>query len=268
MMNADTVLFERMEKGIGKITLNTPPLNLMTVGLNERLNEILDEVGGDDSISVVILTGAGAKAFSAGADIKEFSTFVEKGTMVSEKLKFECHVLNKLAELPQPVIAALNGITLGGGLEMALCCDYILMADHIKVGFPEIKIGLFPGSGGLVRLPRLIGRARAKELMFFGNMITAAEAKEMGMVNEVLPAEDVLDRGIALARQLAEMPRQSLRAIKRGVDDIFEMPPSQGIRYSLGLISQVLASDDAKEGVDAFIHKREAHFNNRKGESK
>jgi len=255
------VLLERLENGVAKLTLNGPPLNLITVSVNQQMNQALDELGNDDSVRVVVITGSGEKAFCAGADIKEFARFVESGTMISEKLKLECYVFDKLANLPQPTIAALNGITLGSGLEIALCCDYIIMADHIKVGFPEIKIGLFPGSGGLVRVPKIVGKAKAKELMFFGDMLTAKEALELGMVNEVMPAGEVLARAYQRANQLAELPRQSLRAIKRGINDVYEMPDPQGIQYSLGLISRVLSSDDAKEGVNAFINKRKPNFN-------
>lgn len=261
MENNDLVLLERMGNGVAKITLNSPPLNLITTHVNRKLDAILDEVANDTRIRVVVITGAGKKAFSAGADVKEFSAFVQKGTMVSEKLKLECSVFNKIEILPQPTIAVLNGITLGGGIELALCCDYRIMGDRVKVGFPEIGIGLFPGSGGLVRLPRLIGKTKAKELMLFGDKITANQAFEIGLVNEVLPNEKVLERAMERAEQLAKMPGESLRAIKQGVNDICEMPISQGVEYSLGLISRVLSSKDAQEGVNAFLEKREPKFN-------
>lgn len=260
-MSQELVLLQKEDNGVAKIILNAPPLNLMTVAMNHRLDHILDEVADDKHIGVVVLTGAGQKAFSAGADIKEFSQFIQQGTMVSKKLEFECAVLDKLEALPQPTIAALNGITLGGGMEMALCCDFILMADHIQIGFPEIKLGLFPGSGGLIRLPKRIGKQKSKELLFWGKMISAAEALTLGLADEILPAEEVLPRALSLAEELSNMPWGSLRAIKRGIDDIMELHSAYATQYSLGLMSRILTTEDAREGVDAFIQKRQAHFN-------
>ena len=260
-MEKNVVLLERMESGVAKLTLNTPPLNLITTQVNHRLDELLDEITEDRTIRVVVLTGAGEKAFSAGADIKEFADFVKKGTMVSEKLHLECNVFNKVEDLPQPTIAALNGITLGGGIELALCCDFRIMGECVKVGFPEIGIGLFPGSGGLVRLPRLVGKTRAKELMFFGEKITAQRAMEIGLVDEVCPNEQVLSRAIERAESLAKLPSDSLRAVKRGIQDVAEMPIQQGVEYSLGLISRLLSTEDAREGVNAFLEKRNPVFN-------
>ena len=262
----DLVLLELIGNGVAKLTLNSPPLNLMTTRSNARLDELLDEIVKAPEIRVVVLTGAGEKCFSAGADIKEFAKFVQNGTMVSEKLTTECAVLNKLDALPQPTIAALNGITLGGGIEMALCCDYRILGDKVKIGFPEIGIGLFPGSGGLVRLPAIVGKNKAKELMLFGDKITAEEALSLGIANEVLPNEKVLARALERAEQLAKLPGESLKAIKRGINDVSEMPVAQGIEYSLGLISRVLSSPDAQEGVNAFLEKREPAFNLKKEE--
>ena len=148
MEDCELVLLERLTGGIAQITLNSPPLNLITTQMNRRLDAILDEVSQDSTIRVVVIAGAGDKAFSAGADIKEFSAFVRAGTMVSEKLRLECDVFTKLDALPQPTIAALHGITMGGGIELALCCDYRILGEQVKLAFPEIGLGLFPGSGG------------------------------------------------------------------------------------------------------------------------
>ena len=260
-MDEEMVLLQRLDDGVALVTLNTPPLNLMSVQLNHRLYGVLEEIEQDDAIRVVVLTGAGEKCFSAGADVKEFARFVKAGTMVSEKLKFECEVLNRLEDLPQPTIAALNGIVLGGGIEMALCCDYRILAQEVTLGFPEIGIGLFPGSGGLVRLPQLVGKTKAKELMLFGEKISAQEALDIGLVNEIRPKGQVLERALERAKSLAKMPRQSLRAVKKGVNDVCTMPTVQGVAYSLGLMSQVLTTDDAQEGVNAFLEKRDPKFN-------
>ena len=257
----DLILAEHLPEGIVKLSLNSPPLNLMTVAMNQRLNQVLDEIGDDDQVRVVVITGSGERCFSAGAHIKEFAHFVKAGTMVSEKLELECLVMEKLTNLPQPTIAALNGITLGAGIELALCCDFRIAGETVNIGYPEIKLGLFPGGGGLVRLPRLVGATKAKELLFFGKELSAKEAKELGLVNEVLPNNQVVPLALQWAEELAKMPRQSLRAIKKGIQDLYEMPAAQGVRYSLGLISRVLATPDAQEGVAAFLEKREPKFN-------
>lgn len=261
MDHSELVRLERPAEGIASITWNNPPLNLITTQGNRRLDSILDEVAKDPDIRVVVVTGAGSKAFSAGADIKEFASFVRAGTMVSEKLQLECDVFNKLEALPQPTIAALNGITMGGGIELALCCDYRIIGDRVQLAFPEIGLGLFPGSGGLVRLPRLVGATRAKELMLFGDKIPAERALEFGLVNEVVPNDRVHSRAMERAKQLAALPGGSLRAIKRGINDVCEMPVPQGIAYSLGLMSQVLSMRDAQEGIAAFLEKRVPCFN-------
>lgn len=261
MEDCELVLLERLTGGIAQITLNSPPLNLITTQMNRRLDAILDEVSQDSTIRVVVIAGAGDRAFSAGADIKEFSAFVRAGTMVFEKLRLECDVFTKLDALPQPTIAALHGITMGGGIELALCCDYRILGEQVKLAFPEIGLGLFPGSGGLVRLPRLVGRTKAKELMLFGDKISAKKALEFGLVNEVAPGAQVLARAIERAKQLAALPGTSLSAIKQGIDDICEMPVSQGIEYSLELMNQVLSTPDAQEGVNAFLERREPKFN-------
>lgn len=257
----DLVLVEQLGNGIAKLIFNDPPLNLMTTYMNNCLDKALDEIAKDKSIRVVVVMGAGDRAFSAGAHVKEFSRFVKKGTMVSEKLEMECFVNDKLARLPQPTIVALHGITLGGGIEVALCCDYRIMGKSVSIGYPEIKLGLFPGGGGLIRLQEIIGKTKAKEMLFFGESVDSAEALRLGLVNEVLPDDEVLARAMERAEQLAKMSGESLKAIKKGIDDVYEMPLSQGIEYSLGLISKVLSTKDAQEGVNAFIEKRDPVFN-------
>lgn len=257
----DIILLQRLDNGIAKVVLNDPPLNLMTVHMNKRLSRVLDEIAEDETIRVVVVMGAGERAFSAGAHIKEFANFVHRGTMVSDKLELECEVNEKLSNLPQPTIAALRGITLGGGIEMALCCDYRILGESAEIGYPEIKLGLFPGGGGLARLPEIVGKTKAKELLFLGETISSKEALRLGLVNEVLPDDKVVERAMERAEQLAKMPGESLRAIKKGVNDVYEIPIPQGVEYSLGLISRLLSSKDAREGVNAFLEKREPKFN-------
>lgn len=255
------VLLEKFADGVAHLIFNNPPLNLMSANFNLQLDRILDEITGDDEIRAVVVTGAGEKAFCAGSDIKEFPDLVRDGTHIKKKLDPENQLLDKLSFLPQPTIAALNGVTLGGGGEVALCCDLRIIGESGRIGFPEIKLGLFPGSGGLVRLPRLVGDSRAKELMFFGELISSRKALEIGLVNEVVPDQNIVERAHERAVQLANLSTQAIQSIKLGVNQVHDMPHQQGIRYSLELSRNIFLTDNGKEGVSAFIEKRPPMFN-------
>ncbi|HEX7056709.1 MAG TPA: enoyl-CoA hydratase-related protein [Bacilli bacterium] len=255
------VLLKKFADGVAHLIFNHPPLNLMSADFNRQLDRVLDEIAIDAGIRAVVVTGAGEKAFCAGSDIKEFPGLVREGTHITKKLDPENQLLDKLSFLPQPTIAALNGVTLGGGGEVALCCDLRIMGESGRIGFPEIKLGLFPGSGGLVRLPRLVGDSRAKELMFFGELITAHKALAIGLVNEVVPDGKIVERAHERAAQLANLSAQAIQAIKLGVNQVRDMPHQQGIRFSLELSRRIFLTDNAKEGIQAFFEKRKPTFN-------
>jgi enoyl-CoA hydratase/carnithine racemase len=186
---------------------------------------------------------------------------MQPGLPVKNKLEAENRILDKLCFLPQPTIAAINGLALGGGGETALCCDLRIMGESGKIGFPEIKLGLFPGSSGLVRLPRLVGDSRAKELMFFGEIISSGKALEIGLVNEVVPDRQVLERAHERAAQLAGLSVQAIQAIKQGVNQVRDMSHDEGIRRSLELSNRIFLTDNALEGINAFLQKRSPQFN-------
>ena len=210
----DLVIIEHLGDGVAKLVFNDPPLNLMTSYMNKCLDKALDILAKDSSVRVVVVTGAGDKAFSAGAHVKEFAKFVRAGSMIRDKLELECKVNEKLANLPQPTIAALHHIVLGGGIEVSLCCDYRVIGESVTIGYPEINLGLFPGGGGLIRLQDIVGAIKAKEMLMLGEAIDAKTAVTLGIANIVCADEDVLNVAIEKAFSLAKKPKEALFAIK------------------------------------------------------
>ena len=257
------VSLERREDGVAILTLNRPPLNLFTLEMTRAFDQRLREIGSDSSIRCLVLTGAGNRAFGAGSDIKEFPEYFATGTVIDKKLRFENEVYNRLEDLPQPTIAAMKGVALGGGFELALCCDFRVGADNMKLGLPEIKLGVYPGSGGLIRLPRVIGESRAKELMFLGSFITAEQALNWGVLNRMAPEEDVLNSAIEFAAELANRPARSIQVMKRGLRSFQAKTRDEAVEISLELSEEVFSTEDAKEGVDAFFAKREPKYTHR-----
>lgn len=257
------VALERRADGVAVLTLNRPPLNLFTLEMTRVFDERLREIEEDSSIRSVVLTGATERAFGAGSDIKEFPEYFETGTVIDTKLRYENEVWNRLEDLPQATVAAMRGVALGGGLELALCCDFRVGADDMKLGLPEIKLGVYPGSGGLIRLPRLIGESRAKEAMFLGDFISAERALSWGILNRMTPKDDVVDTAINLASELANRPAQSIRIMKKGLREFEAKSRDEAVAISLDLSEEVFATEDAKEGVDAFFSKREPKYRHR-----
>ncbi|WP_338777706.1 enoyl-CoA hydratase [Metabacillus sp. FJAT-52054] len=244
------------------LTIDHPPLNVMSQGVLRELDQLLDEMRDDQEIVCVILTGAGDRAFMAGADIKEFPSLIGKKGIKSQFMESHA-VLNKLDDFPKPVIAVLNGLTFGGGCELALTCDIRIAEEHVQIGLPEIKLGLFPGGGGTQRLPRVIGEARAKEMMFTGDPIDSAKAKEIGLVNEVTPKGEGLQHGLKLAAKISRFSLPALSRIKRSVDEGLGVSLKDGLEREAELFEEVFQTDDIKEGVQAFIEKRKPEFTHR-----
>jgi enoyl-CoA hydratase len=257
-MAYDNILFQ-VDQGIATITFNRPKaLNALNQALLEELSRGLDAIAADEDIRVLILTGAGEKAFVAGADITELATFTVLQAKVFSRAGHA--ILAKLQELPIAVIAAVNGFALGGGSEIALACDFIYAAENAKFGLPEITLGLIPGFGGTQRLPRLIGPSRAKELIFTGKMISAAEAAQIGLVNKVFPPAALMDEALKTARDIAAKGRVSLREAKQAVDRGLNTDLSTGCSIEIDAFALTLASADAREGTGAFLEKRKAAF--------
>ncbi|MBL6953728.1 MAG: enoyl-CoA hydratase/isomerase family protein [Alphaproteobacteria bacterium] len=249
-----------IDQGVALLTLNNPPLNLATLESTRRLNGALDELAADPSVLVLVVRGAGERAFSAGSDISEFPGYLRDGNVVEKKLRFENETCAKLDSFAKPTIAALNGLAYGGGLELAVCCDLIVADETVKLGLPEIKLGVFPGSGGTLRVTRRIGAARAKEMMFLGEPISAAQALDWGLINRLAPKGLASNVAKALARELAKRPNVALQACKLAIDQSFEMPEDEAIEQVLSLMERTFASHDGAEGVRAFFAKEEPKF--------
>jgi enoyl-CoA hydratase len=260
-MGYDNIIYE-VGDGIATITFNRPKaLNALNAALLGELSSALEEIGADEDVRVLVLTGAGEKSFVAGADISELATF---NALQAKLFAQNGHrVLAKLQELPITVIAAVNGFALGGGSEIALACDFVYASENAKFGLPEINLGLMPGFGGTQRLPRLIGANMAKELIFTGRMISAAEALQIGLVNRVVAAAQLMDEVRKTAADIAGKGRVSLRAAKQAVNRGLEVDLASGCAIEIDAFALCMASPDGKEGTTAFLEKRKAAFKGR-----
>ncbi len=211
----------------------------------------------NDSVRVVIITGTG-KGFVAGADIKGYHQ-VDQVTFDSFQ-RLSRQTFDKLQNLPQMTICAVNGYALGGGFELALACDFILASETAKLGLPEVKLGLLPGGGGTQRLPRLVGHMRAKQLIATGRVITADEAKQYGAVLETYPPQDLMPKAEEFAQSLVDQAPIAMLEAKRVVDDGLDMALSAGLTFEQRVLGSLFATEDGKEGIRAFIEKRQAVF--------
>ena len=257
-MGYKNIIFEQ-EDGIAIITFNRPKaLNALNTDLIAELSQAADKIAEDEAIRVLILTGAGEKAFVAGADITELATYSSLQAKVFSKQGHE--TFNKIQDLSIPVIAAVNGYALGGGCEIALVCDFIYASDNAMFGLPEITLGLMPGFGGTQRLPRLIGMNMAKEMIYTGKMISAAEANRIGLVNKVCPLGTLMEEVKKIADQIASKGKVSLRAVKQTINSGMNVDLMSGCGIEINAFALCLASEDAREGTNAFIEKRKAAF--------
>ncbi|MBW2602924.1 MAG: enoyl-CoA hydratase/isomerase family protein [Deltaproteobacteria bacterium] len=257
-MECKNILFQ-VEEQIATITFNRPEvLNALNEASLKEFSHAVDNVAGDEDIRVLILTGAGDKSFVAGADITEFLKFnALKAKIFSETGH---GLVNKLQELPIPVIAAVNGFALGGGCEVVIACDFIYASENAMFGLPEINLGIIPGFGGTQRLPRLIGKNRAKEMIFTGKMIPAAEAQAIGLVNKVCAQDQLMDEVLNVAKIIVSKGKVSMRAAKQAINTGMDVDLKTGCRVEIDAFAICLASPDAKEGTQAFLEKRAADF--------
>lgn len=257
-MSYETILFEE-EDGIATITINRPKsMNALNSQLIGEVSNVLDEIAENEEIRVLILTGAGEKAFVAGADINEISTLTP--VQARHFAKTGHTVMDKLQNLPIPAIAAVNGFALGGGLEIALSCDFIYATEGAKFGLPEINLGIIPGFGGTQRLARIVGRNKAKEMILTGGMISAEEAQRKGIVNKVLAAEKLMEEVHKTARTMAAKGKVSVNAAKRVVNDGLNVDLASGCEMEIDAFALCIATEDAKEGTSAFLEKRTPAF--------
>ena len=258
-MSQQTILHD-IRDGVATVTLNNPPLNLVTLDLTRALSRTLDELARDNAVRVLVLTGAGDRAFCAGSDISEFPSMMGAGQVVPIKLSKENETYSKVDDFPTPTIAAVSGLAYGGGLELAVCCDLIVVEEHAKLCLPEIKLGVFPGSGGPVRVTRRIGEGRAKEMMYFGDPIDAATALAWGLVNRVAPRGHSLRVAQEMAAVLAQRPSRALQLCKTAVDMSFDTTEDQAVNRSLALSEQAFTTADCREGVRAFFARESPRF--------
>jgi len=249
----------QVKEGIATITFNRPEvLNALNSDLLKEFSHALDEITADEDVRGLILTGAGEKSFIAGADIREFPIF---NALKAKSFSEMGHsLMNKLQELPIPVIAAVNGFALGGGCEIAMACDFIYASENAMFGLPEITLGIIPGFGGTQRLSRLIGMSMAKEMIFTGKMISADVAKGIGMVNKVCPLEKLMDEVITTTKTIASKGKVSVRAAKQAINNGVNIDLSTGCRIEIDAFALCFTSLDAKEGALAFLEKRKADF--------
>jgi enoyl-CoA hydratase len=260
-MVLDNILLER-DGAVAIVTFNRPAvLNALNAQTLDELRRVLLDLQADETIRVVVLTGAGEKAFVAGADINELAR--QTPASGRELARAGQAVIDLVESLGKPVIAAINGFALGGGCELAMACTLRIAADSARLGQPEINLGIVPGYGGTQRLPRLVGKGRALELLLTGAAIGAAEALRIGLVNRVVPAAELMSAVRQLASELARQAPIAMRYILEAVHHGLEMPTAEGLHLEATLFGLVAASDDMREGTRAFLEKRKPEFTGR-----
>lgn len=252
-------LFTENNNGLVLLTINRPKaLNALNVELLDDLQGAFEELEQDESVKVVIITGSGEKAFVAGADIAEMAdmnsmealAFARKGQKV----------VGFIGQMKKPVIAAINGFALGGGLELALACDFIYASEKAKFGFPEVTLGIMPGFGGTQKLARLIGRSRANEMIFTGKVIRAGQAEKWGVINAILPVGTLIEEVTKVAQIMASNGLLGVSHAKDAIKSGLEMKEEDGMRYESALFATLFSSKDQQEGMCAFLEKRKACF--------
>jgi enoyl-CoA hydratase len=243
---------------ISVIQLNDPPLNLITKSMTVQLENAIEKVRDSHETRVLIITGMGNKAFCAGSDIKEFISI--RKTVVKDKLLLENWVYRSIERLPIPTIAAIEGAALGGGLELALCCDLRIAGSSARFGTPEVKLGVFPGSGGTHRLPNIVGLAKAKEMIFLGETMSSTEALSVGLLNVVVPDGEAVESALRMATQIANRAPLAVSLAKQLINQIYDDKLDVGMANSLRSSAEIFQSNDLLEGVEAFFQKKLPEF--------
>jgi len=243
------------------VTISNPPMNQLSAALLEELEAEIDRLDGDDGTRAIVLRGGGDRAFVAGADIKEFPSLRESAASnEGGSARRIQKVGQRMDAARKPFVAAIQGYCLGGGLELAMCCDVRVCADDAQLGQPEIKLGIIPGAGGTQRLPRLVGPARAKDIIYSGRFVPAKEALDIGLVDEMFPSADVYERAVEKAREYATGPTAALRAAKVSVNWGGRVDLRTGLVIERETFVDLFATEDQKEGMSAFVEKRKAEF--------
>jgi enoyl-CoA hydratase len=251
----------KKEDGICYLTINRPKfLNCLNSETFKELNEALDIIEEDEETKIVIISGEG-RAFIAGADISEMK---DKSPEEARKFaKLSLGVCRKIELLEKPVVAAVHGYVLGGGCELAMSCDFIIASENTKFGQPEVTLGIIPGTAGTQRLPRLVGRNKAKEIIFTGDLFDAAEAYRIGLVNKIVGDEELKNEAANIARKIISRPQLAVRYAKNAINRGIETDIETGMSIERELFGLCFATEDQKEGMKAFVEKRKAEFKNK-----
>jgi len=259
-MTYNTIIYEKRPP-IAKIILNRPDvLNAINETVISELDEVTDDIEKSDDIKVVVITGSG-RAFAAGADITMFKdkNYIDVKRVIDKGKR----VMTRIEQMKKPFVAAVNGFALGGGCELAMSCDIRIASDKAKFGQPEINLGIIPGWGGTQRLPRLVGKGMAKLMNLTGDMINADEARTVGLIDKVVPADKLDDEVMALAEKLASKPPIAVGCVLDSVNKGVEMPLAEGLSFETDEFLLSIMTEDAKEGISAFLEKRKANFKGR-----
>lgn len=257
MNDYKTIIVEK-DENVAVLTISRPDkLNALNYKVHEEGTAALEELKNDPKIRIVIITGAGEKSFIAGADISEFAG----QTPISQRKAFQGKTLfNSIDTFPKPVIAMINGFCLGGGCEISLACDIRIASENAKFGQPEINLGIIPGGGGTQRLTRLVGEGKSMEMILTGDMIDAATALNIGLINHVFAADKLQEKTMELARQIASKSPIALQMAKEAVKTASKLNLDEGLKREIDLFAISFASEDKEEGVSAFLEKRKPHF--------
>ncbi len=246
--DAPMLLEERRADGVALLTLNRPPMNPLSSALLAAITETARRLAADDDVKAVVVTGSD-KAFAAGADVKEFEPNARSARRIANGFR---DAADALGAIPRPVVAAIRGYALGGGLELAMACDYRIAADTARLGQPEILLGIIPGGGGTQRLARLVGAGRAKELIWSGRQVRADEALALGLIEEIVPADEVVSYAVAFATKLAVGAVAAMGLAKRAIDGGYDRPLAQALDLEAAAFAESFDTTDAATGIASF----------------
>lgn len=257
-----TFITSERRDAVALVTIDNPPMNALSAALLDELEAEIDNLDGDDGVRAIVLRGAGERAFVAGADIKEFPSLREARSEGGSARGIQ-RLGHRMDAARTPFVAAIRGFCLGGGLELAMCCDIRVCADDARLGQPEIKLGLIPGGGGTQRLPRLVGPGRAMLLNLTGEFVDAETAYAWGLVEKVVPVEEIESASVELATQIAAQSPHAVAVLRELRRTTRDLPLEEGLRREADGFDRCLRSDDGSEGVAAFIEKRAPVFTGR-----
>ena len=252
------ILVDKRADHVAVVTLNNPPMNLNSIASMRELSDVFHRLEKDPEVRAVVLTGSGTRAFNVGTDLTEMQRM--HGDFRGEKFDLEMALMDAIEFLPKPTICAIEGYCMGGGLELACCCDLRVVSERARFAQPEISLGLFPAAGGLYRLPRIIGLPQALEMMYTGEQIDAQEAHRLGLANRVVPAGESLGSALELAAKIAGMAPNALRVIKEGARKMWQKESKDDHYTNLEYIDRIFDHPNGIEGVAAFLEKRAPAF--------